>query len=290
MIAKGFVLNGAKMGIGLFHPLASVLILIFVTGEALHAAMLAIGVKKSNIAHPIKITDNSANTPMWELAKKYYHFPVYRTPQVIINAVSQGLPVIMLASFFGAAAAGFYALGKTVMGIPSLLVGKSVSDVFYPRITKAAHNNEYLPPLIVKVTAVLALFGFVPFAVVGVFGPRLFSFIFGPEWAPAGEYARWLTIWFYCAFLNSPSIAAIWPLSLQRFFLSYEVVGVLGRLIAILAGYYIFRNDVKTVAFYSVTGALLNLSLICCVLFYSKNKVFKKRDNILDLAQDIEVS
>ncbi|MEI8616630.1 oligosaccharide flippase family protein [Pseudoalteromonas sp. B193] len=65
-----------------------------------------------------------------EVALIYRDFPLYRAPQQFINALSQSLPILMLASFFGPASAGFYTLAKTVMAIPSTLVGKAVGDVF----------------------------------------------------------------------------------------------------------------------------------------------------------------
>ena len=92
-----------------------------------------------------------------KLAKRYRDFPLFRAPQVFLNAISQSLPVLMLTSFFGPAVAGFYSIGRTVLAIPSTLIGKSVGDVFYPRISEAAHNGENLTKLIKKATLSLGL-------------------------------------------------------------------------------------------------------------------------------------
>src|SRR5699024_599737 len=77
-----------------------------------------------------------------ELAKEYYDFPMYRAPETFLSTISQGLPVLMLTAFFGSAAAGFYTIGRTVLYMPSRLIGKSVEDVFYPRVSEAAKNKE----------------------------------------------------------------------------------------------------------------------------------------------------
>lgn len=83
-----------------------------------------------------------------ELAIKHKHFPIYRAPEVFINAVSQSLPVLMLTNFFGPVSAGFYSIGRSVLSMPSQLIGKSVGDVFYPRISEASNNGENVTNLI----------------------------------------------------------------------------------------------------------------------------------------------
>ncbi|MBK7502678.1 MAG: oligosaccharide flippase family protein [Polaromonas sp.] len=150
------------------------------------------------------------------LAKKYSDFPIYRTPQIFINAVSQSLPVIMLASFFGASTAGFYTLARLAMAMPSTLIGKSVGDVFYPRINDAARSGENITRLLIKASSILAVVGFLPFTIIVIFGPWVFSQVFGSEWGVSGEYARYLSLFFYLNLINRPSVSAVPMLGLQK--------------------------------------------------------------------------
>src|SRR5690606_8930446 len=142
-----------------------------------------------------------------------------RAPQILINAISQSMPILLLASFFGPASAGFYSIGRTVLGMPTQLIGKSVGDVFYPRIAEAANNGENITRLLTKATLALAAVGILPFGIVMIFGPWLFEFVFGGEWKIAGEYARWLALWSFFAFVNRPSVKSIPVLNLQGQFL-----------------------------------------------------------------------
>src|SRR5699024_8218297 len=123
-----------------------------------------------------------------KLAKKYYDFPVYRAPQDLLNSVSDSLPVIMLTTLFSPTSAGFYTIGRTVLRLPSNLVGKAVGDVFYPRIAEASNKKENMVKLLQKATLSLAAVGIVPFGLVILFGPFLFSLVFGAEWEMAGQY------------------------------------------------------------------------------------------------------
>jgi O-antigen/teichoic acid export membrane protein len=184
----------------------------------------------------------------------------------------------MLAAFFGPASAGFYALCKRLLGIPSQLIGKSVSDVFYPRITEAAHNGENITFLILKATLLLAAVGFVPFALVVAFGPWVFGFIFGSEWVQAGEYARWLALWMFFAFINRPSVASIPVLRLQGLFLIYEIFSVILRILLLGIGFYLFHDEILAILLFSLAGVFLNFSLV--VLTCYSDRLVKKKKRI----------
>jgi O-antigen/teichoic acid export membrane protein len=265
-VLQAFIINIAKTGIGLFNPAAASLIIISIFGSGLQAFMLAIGAKKAEKYTSGKWVHYSP-TELWELAKKHYDFPLYRAPQIFINSFSQSLPVLMLAAFFGPASAGFYALCERLLDIPSQLIGQSVTDVFYPRITEAARNGEKITFIILKATLTLAAVGFFPFALIIAFGPWFFGFAFGNEWVQAGEYARWLALWMFFSFINRPSIASIPVLRMQGLLLIYEVFSVFLRVLALGIGFYAFNNDILAIALFSLAGTILNFSLIiviCC--------------------------
>ncbi len=258
----------------MFMPLAAVLIVLSTVGTFIHFIMLGIGAKKSGLPLHRK-TFLKTNPSDWDIAKKYYDFPVYRAPQALINAVSQSLPVLMLAAFFGPAAAGFYVLCLRVLRIPGQLIATSVSQAFYPRIAEADHRGENLNRLIVKTTVVLALVGFVPLALVVAIGPWLFRIVFGPEWVVAGEYARWLAFWIFFAFINRPSMVSIPVLRLQGFLLIFEIMSVFLRLSALLVGFY-FKSDVLAILLFSIAGVIFNLSVVIMTMWKSRYIVSKE--------------
>ena len=264
-VAHSLILNSAKSGIGWLHPVGAVLIVLATLGQALHAGLLFIGARR-RYQDTTAEREEGTQAPLKELALRHRDFPLYRAPQNFINAASQSLPVLMLAAFFGPVAAGYYTLARMVMAMPTTLIGKAVNDVFYPRITEAAHNGENLPRHIVQATGALLAIGVVPFGLVVLSGPWLFSFVFGDEWGTAGEYARWLALWLLAAFINRPSVATIPVLSLQRGFLVYEIVSVVVRVAAIIVGVSLFESDVIAIALFSLSGVGLNLFLVAWVL------------------------
>ncbi len=273
-ILQSAIINGSKVGIGIIYSFASVLVVLTVFANGLRAGMMIFFAKKSSYQTPIT-NNKEEKKSLRELAKQYYDFPTYRAPEVFLNATSNGLPILMLTAFFGPASAGFYSIGRTVLSIPSQLIGKSVGDVFYPRIAEAANNKEDLTALIKKATIALGAVGIVPYGLIVLFGPTLFNFVFGSDWIIAGEYARWIALWSFFGFMNRPSVMALPVMSAQRFHLIYTVIMLITRIGVLVIGYYVFSSDVVAVALFGISGAILNFGLITITLKISRRRVFE---------------
>lgn len=272
-VVHALILQGGMVLIGLFYANAAVLIVLSAIAIGLRAVMMIWFSKESvSLIYSFKWEDKME---LKKLAVRYKDFPIYRAPEVFIDAISLGLPVIMLASLFGPAAAGFYSIGYTVLSIPSQLIGKSVGDVFYPRISDAANNGENMTDLIKKATFYLGIAGVWPYIIVIAFGPALFSFVFGAEWIVAGEYARWIALWSFFKFLNKPSVTALPALSAQAFSLYSTIILLLARIAALAIGYYVFESDLAAIALFSITGAVLNIIFILITFNISKKRDLK---------------
>lgn len=268
-VIQSSLVNITKAASGLFYPVAGTLITIQAFAQGFYAFLLWRGGRwnKPQLTSPVETSRASVK----KLAYKHRDFPMFRAPEVTINAASQSLPVLMLAALFGPASAGFYTLGRMVMGIPAGLIGKSVGDVFYPRISEAASGGERLYPLVKKATFLLGAVGFLPFAVVVAFGPWLFSFVFGADWETAGEYASWLAVWMFFMFTNNPSVKVIPIVRAQAFQLLYTVSAIMVRLGALALSYYAFGSDTSAVMAFSIVSALVNIILIVVVFQKCKN-------------------
>lgn len=263
-VAAALITNAAIVATGvLSHTGPVVLVTLSGFGVLLQLLILFISVQRID---PLRIAPLGIRGSWWRLARDYSDFPLYRSPQIFINTASQSLPVLLLGVFFGPSAAGLYTLGRQVVGLPATLIAQSVSEVFYPRISEAGHRRENCHDLILRGTIALAAVGVVPFGVLILLSPQLFTFVFGEAWATAGEYARWLSIMLFFNFINRPSVAAVPVLGLQRGLLIYEILSTAGKFVALYIGFAVFKSDIVAVAAFSVCGAAAYLGLILWVL------------------------
>ena len=270
---EAFAVNLTKLGMGIVNPVPVALIVINTAGGLFHAAMLWVGLRKKPSLNPKRLAQVERASSAWDLARRHSDFPVLRAPQTFLNAASLGLPVFLLASLFGSEAAGFYAIAKTVLSVPTLLVGSSVMQVFYPHFNEAVYSGRNARTVLIKAMLGMATLGLIPYLAVIILGPLLFQFVFGSEWRVAGEYAQWLAVWLFIVFLNRPIVAAIPVLRMQGVFLIYEIISILSRGAALYVGSALFQSADFSVAVFSIVGALLNALLIGYVLGFSQTAI-----------------
>ncbi|WP_068637833.1 oligosaccharide flippase family protein [Thauera butanivorans] len=256
--------NVSKSALGFFFPLAAALIGIYAFGQAVQTLLYTLGLKARRGLAALGTFDALANAPV--VARKFSDFALYRAPQGFINAISQSLPILVLGFAFDQAVVGYYALAKSILSAPLTLVGKSVSDVFYPRLAEAVAEREDVSRLLIRSTLILFGIAALPFGVVFFYGPELFSFVFGTQWHNAGVFAGWISIWLLFGFINRPSVSAIAPLGIQKFLLGYEVLSIVAKALALAFGILVLKDETISVALFSCAGAIVNLYLVLHVI------------------------
>lgn len=269
-VFTSLLLNSVKTGMGVVYPTAMVLIVTNLVGTVIGTALTYLGWRRLPPEKRLKNETSARPATLMQLANRYRDFPFLRTPQNLINAFSQSLPIILLSIYFGASAAGQYTLAINVLGIPVALIGGSVMSVFYPRINEALHNGENVSTLIIRATAGMAATGALPFLVIMIAGPFLFELVFGEAWRAAGTYAQWLSIWLFLQYINKPAVSAIPALGLQGGLLIYEVFSTGTKILALWIGFAHYHDALIAVALFSLFGSVAYIWLIFWVIRQSR--------------------
>jgi len=265
-ITQSLILNSAKTGVGFIHPAGTALIVLATLGNALYATQLWLGARRwTNPEDHIHRPKEQLNG-LRALAHQHRDFPIYRTPQITINSFSQSFPVLMLASFFGPATAGFYSLSRSVLAAPAGLLGSSIGNVFFAQIAEAVNKGNDPKPYLYKATFGAFAIALVPFAIIMIWGAPLFSFVFGSQWHTAGQYAQWIAVWLLFSLSARPVIATIPVVGLQGTFLLTEIIFTILKVSGILLGAVVYSSALYAVAFYSSVSALLYIVLFLIVM------------------------
>jgi lipopolysaccharide exporter len=195
------------------------------------------------------------------LAVEYRDFPLYSATQNMMNALSLGLPVLLLAHFFGIAVAGAYAFGARLLQVPMSFILTSLRQVLFQKACETHHQGGKLLPLYMKITAGLFVLVFFPSVVLFIWSPQIFAWVFGSQWYAAGEFARWLVLWFMFGFCNVPStlFARILRMQRQLFFFDLSLLAM-RALTLVLGGLYL--NEHRTIMVFSIVGSIMNIALI----------------------------
>ncbi|MBC7364028.1 MAG: oligosaccharide flippase family protein [Candidatus Aminicenantes bacterium] len=208
------------------------------------------------------------------LAKEYIDFPKYSASQNFINAISSGLPVLLISKFYGLSAAGSYAFGMNLLQVPMSLVLTALRQVLFQKACEFYQEGKGLTLLYIRTVLVLFSLAIIPSLILVIWAPQIFSFIFGARWHLAGVLARSLIIWLAFAFCNLPAVIFARIIRIQRFVFFYDLVLLATRtLTLILGGTYL--KLVHTVIIFAIVGAIMNVLLICWVGY----KISKKEGN-----------
>lgn len=270
-VFHALITNFLKLFLGLIAPTAASLVIVTTVGTGLNGILLLLGTGVLSFASLKRLSHIRLSKEMIQIGKKYREFPLYRTPQAFVNAVSLNLPILMLTTLFGPVAAGFYALGNKVLLLPVNLIGDSVGNVFYPRFSQAYHEGEDTSKLLILATLALAGIGIIPFAIIIYFGPAMFGWIFGQDWVTAGVYTRWIGLWVFTTFISRPAIKALPVVGAQKFHLVHTIVSIVCKSGLLLVGAVVFKNDVIAVALYGLSGSILNILLIVVTVYKSRS-------------------
>ena len=213
-------------------------------------------------------------------ARRFRSFPQFSAPQEAINSASQQMPNFILAAFFGPVTVGVYWLNVRILQMPAQLVGQAVRQVFYQRISEILNHGEPVLAPLAKATAGLLALGAPAFLPIILFGPALFSLVFGEPWREAGEMARWVAWWSWLVFANVPAFCGLQAMGAQRALLIYEMLLFAGRNGALLFFSYV-SGPLQAVAAYALAGMAFNVALISYGIWramkYKNNSLYKTR-------------
>lgn len=156
--------------------------------------------------------------------RRHRRFPQWSLPADAINTAAGQLPVVLVASRFGAEFAGLLALTLRTLGAPIGLLGSAVLDVFKRRAAVAFRERgecraEYLDTL--RVLAIGSTCAALLFALAA---EPLFALAFGPTWQRAGTIALWLLPLFALRFVASPLSYMVYIAGKQPVDLAWQCV------------------------------------------------------------------
>lgn len=213
---------------------------------------------------------------------KYYSKPsIINTFSAFINNFSVQVPSILLASLFGPEINGYYALGFKILKMPSILIGQALSHVFFQTASEEKQKGS-ISILIEQSMAKLINIGLFPTLLLTINGKDLVSVVFGSSWGEAGVYMQILGLWIFAAFISSPLSTALVILEKNEFFLKFNILLLISRLVSVYAG-YLMANSRYALFFMSFSGVILYIWMGWFLLRFTKANFDRLLKNIYSI-------
>lgn len=164
--------------------------------------------------------------------RRNHRYPLFSTPEALFNVAGVQLPVLLIAAYAGAEA-GFLLLAMQVMTAPMTLLGSSISQVYVSR-APTEYREGRLAPFTLSIMRRLVLVGVGPLILAGALAPIVFPWLFGADWARAGEIVVWLVPWMALQFIASPVSMVMFVVGRQRAMLVLTTLGLMMRVGGVL--------------------------------------------------------
>jgi O-antigen/teichoic acid export membrane protein len=158
--------------------------------------------------------------PNWAALRRtlsrYRRFPLLTVPSGLLNSGGLELPLLIVSALYGDVRAGLLGLTVRVVGVPTVIIGDAIAQVFIGESSAARRESKGSLASMQRYLVVrLLMIGVLPTAVLVVAGPWLFGVLFGPTWTEAGNYARVLALAYLVQFAVNPISATLQLLERQ---------------------------------------------------------------------------
>lgn len=202
------------------------------------------------------------------VAKRYQKFPIFSGFSSMINSAGLQIPAILLAVLYGTQVAGWFALSQRVLGIPMILVGQAVSQVYMGTASRlACRDIKALRSLFLRTAVRLLLVGGIPLGVLAIGGPTLFIQVFGSDWENAGRYLQILCLAFLAQFVIVPLSQTINILEHQEWQLKWDIFRLLLVSLSVILVFIFGGTHLQAIGAYGFSvviayGVMFTINLI----------------------------
>jgi len=214
----------------------------------------------------------SKNKRMNALAKEYKSFPSTNLPHALLDLGVDSIIAWSIVEYFDKAEFGQYSLAFLVMKIPLSVVGSSIGQVFFNRVSEMANLGESAIPLILKTTQTLLLLCVVPFTIIFFFGEEIFAFVFGQKWAMAGTFGELLVPYLFFNFMLSPlsTLPIIFGRQKEALYIGILVAIIQLTSFTVLPHFYPFLSLYNIVLWNSLAMAIVLIGVFFVYLQFAK--------------------
>lgn len=223
---------GLKIGFGLFSVGGLALIDASVVGPLI--ALTIIGPSK------IKVVIEYLRHIPTHLAKEYLNiyrsFPLYSMPKNLICHLSNGLPVLMLTSVYGATNVGYFSLAITIGYLPLAMIASSIYQVLLRNTSEKVNERKAIFPEIHQFFIYSSTILCFVFSILYFILPSITEFLFGPGWGMTGEILGILLPWFATGFIANALVFVPEVLLRLKNNLIIELSFIVLRIIALAYG------------------------------------------------------
>ena len=136
--------------------------------------------------------------------KEYIEYPKFNAVPALFNSIAAQLGIYIFMFHFDQTQTGYYTFSKQYVFVPMTIVGMSLSQVIFQRISEKFNNRESVIKELKILFLVLISLGGIIILIINLFSVELFGFFFGDQWLDSAIMVKTLVFYFAIQFIISP--------------------------------------------------------------------------------------
>jgi O-antigen/teichoic acid export membrane protein len=250
--------TSAQAGVGTLTPGPFGLLL----GHMLLSGLGFLALAWSFWRHDRQVAAGTRSSDLALAARRYRQFPIYSVPEALFNTAGLEISILIIAAIATGPEAGFLMLAMRVLGVPMMLVGSSVAQVYLTEGPQKLRQGE-LADFTRRTMWTMTKLGAPLLLAVAIVSPFLFPIVFGEEWSPAGMMVAWLAPMFLLQFIASPLISVLHITGQFRLAMWVQAVGAAFRIGCLLLTMVFLPRSLPEA--FAVAGAMFYIATIIVV-------------------------
>lgn len=189
--------------------------------------------------------------------RKYINFPKFNLPSDFLNNFTNQIPVYFLNAFGTTATVGSYNMGNRILGLPIIFISSAMSEVFRQQAAEDYNKNGSCREIFMRTFKALSLTSVLPFIILIIFAPQLFTIFLGEKWLEAGKFAQILSIMYFFRFTASPLSYVFYITQRLKENLILQFIFLLISISSFYFGYILTRSVYQSLLLFSIGYSLI---------------------------------
>mgnify|MGYP000089021327 FL=1 len=200
----------------------------------------------------------------FDVIRSHLTYVKFQMPTYLVAQVKNQAPVFFIRSFFGVEILGYYSVCMRVLNIPVNLLASSIGKVYYQTAAEMKKKGQEVGDFTFRNMKRAMYVAIVPMVVIMSFGDIVCMLFLGNDYVITGNLSRIIVFMTYFQFLMMATQGITIVLDKQQYALISGIVQIIGYVVGLSIGKYVFSSLYIAVALMTVVFCVIQ------IIYFSK--------------------
>lgn len=206
----------------------------------------------------------------FDVIRSHLTYVKFQMPTYLVAQVKNQAPVFFIRSFFGVEILGYYSVCMRVLNIPVNLLASSIGKVYYQTAAEMKKKGQEVGDFTFRNIKRAMYVAIAPMVVIMSFGDIVCTLFLGNDYVITGNLSRIIVFMTFFQFLMMATQGITIVLEKQQYALISGIVQIIGYVVGLSIGKYVFSSLYIAVALTTVVFCVIQ------IIYFSK--LFKIAD------------